>query len=196
MLNAPTQQQRVLPPEGTHMARCIGLIHVGTVPVEWNNQTKMLDKIRLTFELPEELHEFKEGDREKLFTISREFTLSLGDKSNLYPIIEGIEGYIPEEVRSSYDVETLIGKECLVSIKHKKTGKGSTYASLESTSSLMKGQKCPKAFNPYKVLTYEKWDQEYFDKLPDFIKDSMKTSTQYKEKFGVEEVIDESEVPF
>lgn len=193
MLNAPKAQQKILPPEGTHMARCVGLIYLGTIEGEWQGKPIYQDKIRLTFELPEELYEFKEGEGKKPFTISREFTLSLADKSNLYPIVEGIEGYIPEEVRASYDVENLVGKECLISIKHKKSAKGTTYASLESTSSLMKNQKCPKAVNPLKILTYDKWNQEYFDSLPSFIRESMMSSKQFIAKFGAQPELPDDE---
>ena len=51
---------RTLPPEGTHIARVIGLINIGTIKEEYMGELKEQQKIRLTFELPEELHVFKE----------------------------------------------------------------------------------------------------------------------------------------
>ena len=89
-LVAPRSQERILAPEGTHKARLVGLVQLGTVPVEWAGETKWLEKVRLTFELPEELHKFKEDETEKPVVISQEYTLSMGEKSNLRPVVEGI----------------------------------------------------------------------------------------------------------
>lgn len=183
MLNAPKQTQRTLPPVGTHIARCIGLIYLGTVKTEWQGQEKWLDKVRLTWELPEELHSFKDGEDKKPFVVSREFTLSMGDKSNLYPIVSGIVGDIPEDVRNSFDHEELVGTTCLLTLVHKESPNGK-YALITTTAPLMKSMKAPEAINESKILTYENWDQEYFDSLPDFIKDKMKGSKQYVKKFG------------
>jgi hypothetical protein len=50
---------------------------------------KMTDKIRLGFELCNETKEFVEGESEKSFSISREFTYSFGAKGDLRPFIDG-----------------------------------------------------------------------------------------------------------
>jgi hypothetical protein len=195
MLNAPKSQPRVLCPAGTHKARCVGLIYEGTVKTEWQGKEMWQDKIRLTFELPEKLAEFN-GEK-KPFVISREFTLSLGEKSNLLPIVEGIVGFLPPEVVESFNVEDLLGKTCLISVKHKTTPKGE-YASLETASPLMEGMEVPAQFNPTTLLTYENWQQEVFDKLPAFIKEKMQGSKQYVAKFGKTETddIQPDDIPF
>lgn len=201
MLNAPKQTQRTLPPTGTHIARCVGLIQIGTIKTEYMGEEKWLEKIRLTFELPQKLHAFKEGEPKKPFVVSKECTLSLGDKSVLYPIVRGIFGDIPEDVRNSFDIEEILGKACLITITHEESKNG-RYAQLVSTSPLMEGMEVPEAINPIKLLTYEKWDKDYFNSLPDFIKDKMKGSKQYEKHFGAdpriteEEQIDPNEVPF
>lgn len=202
-LTAPKSQERIIAPEGTLKARCISLIQIGTIPVEWAGETKWMEKIRLTFELPEELHKFKnkEGvEEEKPLVISQEYTLSMGEKSNLRPVVEGIIGTsLHQEEADSFDVETIIGMPCLLNIKHKKSAKGSTFPIIETATPLMKKMTVPDAINPLKVLTYDKWDQKEFDKLPSFIQDRMKTSKQYEEKFGKQEKledIDADAVPF
>jgi hypothetical protein len=70
-------------PTGNHVARLYEIIHVGTIPTTWQGQEKMTDKIRLGFELCNEKKEFKEGEGEKPFSISREFTYSFGAKGTL-----------------------------------------------------------------------------------------------------------------
>lgn len=198
MLTAPKTQERLLAPAGTHIARCVSLIHIGTVKTDWQGQEKWVDKIRLGFELSSELHVFKEGEEAKPFTVSKEYTLSLGDKSNLYPIVKGIVGDIPEDVRFSFDIEELIGKPCLLTISHKDSQNGK-FVSIDTASPLMKGMTAPEQVNKSVVLTYEKWDKELFNSLPDFIKDKMKGSRQYESMFKSEnegEVIDHNEIPF
>jgi hypothetical protein len=191
-LIAPKSAPRVLPPEGTHIARCVGLIHIGTIETPFG----MSNKIRLTWELPEELHEFKQGDGEKPFTISAKYTLSLAEKSNLLPIVEGMMGFIPEDVRESFNMEDLVGIASLLSVKYEKTKKGTEYASIASTAQLMKNQKAPEQFNSSKILTYEKWNQEYFDTLPDFIKLEMESSKEFQEMKGIKEDDNGENVPF
>ena len=201
-LVAPRSQERILAPEGTHKARLVGLVQLGTVPVEWAGETKWLEKVRLTFELPEELHKFKEDEPEKPVVISQEYTLSMGEKSNLRPVVEGIINItLQDKEADSFDVETLLGLPCLLSIKHKKSGKGNTFAVIETATPLMKKMVVPEAINPIKKLTYENWSQEEFDKLPTFIQDKMKSSRQYVKKFGVQpelpaDEVNESEIPF
>ena len=200
-LQAPKQTQRVIPPEGTLKARCISLIQIGTVPVEWAGETKWLEKIRLTFELPEELHKFKDGEDEKPLVISQEYTLSMGEKANLRPVVEGIIGTsLHQEEADSFDVETIVGMPCLLNVKHKKSAKGNVFPIIETATPLMKKMTVPEAINPLKVLTYEKWNQDEFNKLPSFIQDRMKTSKQYTEKFGaqpeLEEEVDANSIPF
>ena len=196
-LKAPqSNTPRILINEGTHIARCIELIHIGTVQGQYMGEQKIFNKIRLKFELPEETHVFKEGEEAKPLVISQEFTLSMGKKSNLRPIVEGIIGAgLTDEEAYNFDHEQLVGMACLVNIKHGKTAKGNEYAKIASTSGLMKGQSCKPPFNPMKILTYDKWDEEYFQKLPDFIKDTMKASAEYKILKGTNEV-DVDSVPF
>lgn len=182
MLKAPKQpQNKVLAPAGTHLATCIGLIQVGTVKTEYMGEEKWIEKVRLTFELPTELHVFKEGEEPKPFVVSMEFSHSMGPKSNLRPIVEGIIGVdLKDEEAYSFDLEELLGKPCLITIAHQESKAGNKYILIKSTAPLMKGMEVPKQINPSRILTYEKWDAEYFNSLPDFIKDKMKESKQYR----------------
>jgi hypothetical protein len=172
---------RTLPKAGTHIARVVGFIYMGTISGEYLGQPLVNQKIRLTWELPEELHAFKEGEDAKPLVHSEEYTLSMGKKSKLRPVVEGMIGVsLTDEEAYGFDVETLLNQPCLVSIKIEETKTGAKFAKIASTSPLMKGQVCKEAFNPIKKLTYEAWDQAQFDALPKFIKDKMVTSKEYK----------------
>jgi hypothetical protein len=64
----------------------------------------------------------------------------------------------------------------------------------------MKGTVCPAQITKTQVLSFEKWDEKYFESLPSFIKDKIMTSREYKLMKGikVEEAttVDEDEIPF
>jgi hypothetical protein len=73
----------------------------------------------------------------------------------------------------------------------------------------MKGQVCPPQVNPSFILSYDDFDEKKFDSLPDFVKDKMKTSTEYqqmknpnKDKFlgddgkPLQDIDEESDLPF
>jgi hypothetical protein len=66
-----------LVPAGNHVARLYGILHIGTNSFEYMGETK--------FELSNEREVFKEGEEAKPFSISREFGLTMGQKSNLRP---------------------------------------------------------------------------------------------------------------
>lgn len=201
MLKAPTNNTpRILAPEGTHIATCIGLIQIGTVKTEYLGEEKWIEKVRITFELPEELHEFKEGEDKKPLVVSQEYSHSMGSKSNLRPIVEGILGIaLHDEEAYNFDLEEIIGKSCLITLAHNESKKGTKYVVIKSTAPLMKNMTKPAQINPSKILTYEKWDKDYFSSLPDFIKEAIQGSKQYKIAFGTQEKVEEistEDIPF
>lgn len=196
----PETAPRILAPKGTHLATVIGIIQIGTVETEYMGEKKWVEKVRITFELPEELHAFKEGDEKRPLVVSQEYTHSMGSKSNLRPIVEGIlDVALRDEEAYAFDLEELIGKSCLITLTHEESKKGNIYVVVKSTAPLMKSMTAPAQINPSRILTYENWDQGYFDSLPDFIKDKMKGSKQYKIAFGTAgkmEEIGADEIPF
>jgi len=45
---------RELVPAGSHVARCYSMIHIGTIETTYMDETKLQNKVRLTFEIPAE----------------------------------------------------------------------------------------------------------------------------------------------
>lgn len=166
---------------GTYPARCYSMIHIGTIEENILGQTKKLNKVRITWELPTELKVFKEEDGERPYSISKEFTLSMNEKATLRKFLESWRGKgFTEKESESFDVTALLGKPCLLSIIHKTAKNGNTYAEISSVSTLPKGMTCPAQINPSFEFTYNPFSLEKFDSLPDFLKDKMKQSEEYK----------------
>lgn len=200
---------RTIAPAGTHIARVIGLIYIGTIETEFKGEKKSLYKVRITWELPNKTHEFRPGEGQKPFTVSKEYTFSMGKKSNLRPVVEGIIGTsLTDEEAFGFDLNTIIGLPCLISLTHDE-GETGKYVVINGTSQLLEGVVCPPQVNETKVLEYgTNWNQAYFDSLPDFIKDKIKSSKEYGLKMDLDgmrkkapeqvdsETINPNDIPF
>lgn len=167
-------------PTGTHVMRCYRMIELGTVTSDFQGETKQLKKVRLEWELPNELHEFKEGEGERPFSIGKEFTLSMHEKSNLRILLESWRGKrFTDEEAKCFDVTKLLGQPCMGSIiETKKNDK--IYNNLSNVSTLPKGIVCPKQINESFVLSYDDFDMDKFKKLPEFIRKKMETTPEFK----------------
>jgi hypothetical protein len=169
-------------PSGSYPARCYSMVHIGTIEETILGTTKKLNKVRITWELPTELKVFKEENGEQPMVISKEFTLSMHEKATLRNFLKNWRGKdFTEEEAKAFDIEKLIGAPCLLNITHKTKKDGSgVYAEIGSVSTMPKGYTCPEPINPQFVFTYDNFDKEKFDSLPDFLKNKMVNSDEYK----------------
>lgn len=167
---------------GSYVARCYQMLHIGTIPSEWKGEAKLRNLVRITFELPSELKVFKEGQEPKPVAISAEYTLSLGEKSKLRPVLEGWRGKkFTEEEAKDFDVSKLLGVPAMIGVMHNEKG----YAEIASISGLPKGVECPAQINPSQIFDYdENFDIELLEKLPEFIKKKIKSSIEYQKQMG------------
>ena len=188
LIKSKNENKREIVPSGTHIAICYSMIHIGTVEWEWQGETKHSDKIRLSFELPNEMRDF--GGEEKPMAISKEYTLSLHEKSNLRRDLEGWRGksFTKEEL-NRFDVTNLLGKSCNVSIIHKKSKSGNEFAQIGSISGISKGTKCPEQINESFIFNYEdNFNAEWLEQQPDWIQDQIKGTDEYKSKIKTDDI--------
>ncbi len=167
---------------GTYVARCYSMIHMGTIKESYMGEEKFVNKVRLTFELPTELKVYKEENGEQPAVLSKEFTLSLSEKSNLRAFLNSWRGKaLTEDECKAFDIAVLAGKPCTLSVIHK-TSKvsGKTYAEISSIGAVMKGMEVPPLMNPQIVFSVTNFDQVAFDSFPDFIKEKIQSSNEYK----------------
>ena len=169
-------------PSGSYPARCYSMIHLGTIEENILGTVKKLNKVRITWELPTELKVFKEENGEQPHVISKEFTLSLHEKATLRNFLKNWRGKdFTEDEAKAFDIEKLVGAPCMLNITHKKSKDGSkTYAEIGSVSTLPKGLACPPQINESFIWTYENFDATKFGQLPDYLKNKMVNSDEYK----------------
>jgi hypothetical protein len=187
-LTPPKKNQSFDPvPTGNHVARLYEIIHIGTIPTTWQGQEKMTDKIRLGFELCNETKEFKEGEGEKPFSISREFTYSFGAKGNLRPFIDGMTG--TKMVDGEHpDLEALLGEACLLNVVHTEKD-GNTYANIQGASPLPKGMEAPDLFNTPRLVDINSTPWDEINALPDFILKKMYSSEEFSNRKRADEML-------
>jgi hypothetical protein len=196
-----TKTQREILEEATYPARIYEYVHLGTQKGEWEGRETNYYKIRFTFEFPTEKRVFKEENGEQPMVMSFDATLSLNEKANLRKLSEACVGKMTDAEATNFDVDTLLGKACLISVAHKPPKDGIVYAYIAGFMPLMKGLVVDKQINDSKMLTFENWNQELFDSLPQFVKDKITASPEYKRMNEVVtgnngEVVDISTIPF
>ena len=178
---------RELIPAGNYIARCYKMIEIGTVPTEYLGVEKMTHKVRFGWELPLELKVFKPENGEQPLVIDKEYTLSLADKSNLRRDLKSWRGkdFTPAEAEL-FDVTKLLGVPCMLNIIHIAGKKDPTkfYEAISSISPMPKGFVCPAQIYETFVFDFENFDKAKFDSLPQFIREMIATSNEYKSLHG------------
>lgn len=197
----PQKTQREIMPAGNYPARVYEIIELGTQKGTWMGEEKISHKIRISFEFPTEKRVFSEDKGEQPYVISKEMALALGDLAGLRKIIEAIDGKkLTDAEAVNYDVTTILGKPLLVTVTHTEPNEqGIVYANATTFSPLIKGLTVEPLINEPKVLTFESWDENLFLNLPEFIREKIVSSPEYKalksEKFEVPVVhVDTGEV--
>ena len=170
---------RTLAPAGNHIARCYSMIHIGTVDTDYMGELKQLNKVQITWELPNELHVFKEENGEQPFVISKEYTLSMHEKANLRKDLESWRGKgFTEMEAESFDITNLLSIPCMLNVIHKTSQKGNDYATVSGITPVPKGLDCPEQINPsFEFNFFEEFGN--LEKLPEWLRDKIKKTPEY-----------------
>lgn len=180
--------QRELIPAGNYIARCYQLIEIGTVTDNVMGRTTTSKKVRIGWELPEELKVFDGVERP--LAIAVEYTLSTGKKATLRAILASWRGKdFTEDEAKGFDITKLIGATCMLNIIHKAgvADPSKMYEKIAGITPLPKGMKAAKAFNKPFILSYDAWDKELFMLLPEFIQNRMKDSAEFQKMLRPDE---------
>lgn len=175
-ISEQTQTQRKLTPRGTHVARCVAVVDLGTAPDTYDEKTTVKRKLSLTWEFPKQLIE-KDGETFPM-QLSRTFTASLFKESAFRGIIDPWLAPTADEIKN-FNPSILAGKECLVSVIHETKQSGDTVDKVSSVSSLPDGTNVPETGT-------EPWEYDpekptvNFDRLREWQQKRVRTSEEYK----------------
>lgn len=165
------------PPIGTHVARCIKVIDLGTQRGEYQGKATIKRQLIIGWELPNEL--MTEGDHTgKPFGVSKFYTASLNEKATLRADLANWRGrdFTPQEL-SGFDPKNVLGKCCMVSL----TLNDKQKARVTGVMALPKGMQVPDAVNPLVYFSLDDFDIRVYDALPEGFKKMISASPEYQQ---------------
>lgn len=159
---------------GVYIAVCVGVVSLGEQYSEFYK--KYQEKVRFVWAIPDETYEESGEIKEK--QISKDFTISYDRRGNLRPFLETWNccTYSDDEF-IGLEFNDQIGKPCQLQVSLDKTGE---YANITLVMPLPKGMTAPKSITrPFK-FDIRHWNESEFESLPDWAKEKIKKSTEYK----------------
>jgi hypothetical protein len=163
-------------PEGVHTAQCYAIVDLG---IHYSEKfDKKAHKVQIMWELPDEKYEHEGEELPRV--ISKEYTLSLGEKANLRKDLQAWRGKtFTEEELQGFDLKNVLGKGCQLQIIHTEKN-GKTYSNIASIMGLPKGMKMGEPIND--AIYFDLEDPNALsdmDILPAWVQDKIKASETY-----------------
>jgi hypothetical protein len=165
------------PPVGLHVARCIGIIDLGTQKGEYQGKPNIKRECVVRWELPSTTM----GDG-RPFVVLKFYTASLGEKANLRKDLVNWRGkeFTAEELMG-FDEKNLLDKPCMLTL----TKKGERVR-VTGISQKPREVTLPDRVNEleYFSLEPERFDRKTFEQLSDYFKGKILLSPEWAELNG------------
>lgn len=171
--------KRELIPAGIKTAVCSGIIDLGEQETTWKDKTKTSYRVMFLWEIPKETVETENGPVPR--TVSKQFTNSLHEKSNLRKMLQGWRGVpFPNDNNINFDLSEMLGKPCMLTVIHEtsKTS-GETYAKVDNIMGLPEGLEAPKASRIISFDLDAPDALETLELLPEWVQNRVKQSKTY-----------------
>jgi hypothetical protein len=181
-------------PAGVHIGRCYSLIDLGTQLTDGQYGQKQQHKIRIGWEL---FGEDEDGQpltvqmpdgSDMPMTISKSYTVSLHEKSNLRKELAAWRGRdLSDEEAKAFDVSKLLGVYCMVNVTVSETN-GKTYsnvAGLTPIPSALKNSK-PAPVHENVLFNLDNPDMKVFEKFHEKLQETIKKSPEWAKAQGME----------
>lgn len=200
-------------PAGMHLARCYRIIDLGTQKSEFEGNVKFVRKIKFVWEVhgTDDSGEPIVTDKGEPFVITKDYTLSWGEKANLRKDLEAWRGkpFSADEQRR-FDIKNVLDKFCMINVQHKprRTGDG-VYANIVNVTPVPAALKnsMPAGFNKAQMFTLGEPDMDMFETFSDYLKTQIKESPEWKALFspknepksnqkGADDDFGDDEIPF
>ena len=162
---------------GVHKSRCIKVIDLGTQKNDFEGNISWKRQVLVIWETPDQTNETSEP-----ITISKFYTLSLHEKSNLGIDLTSWRGRpFSETEKKGFDISKLIGHTCLLNVIQ-----GNKNNKIGSIMPLPKGDKIAEQYHTgvvFDLEKYQKGQKEVFNQLSEGIRNIILRS---KELEGLE----------
>lgn len=192
MIIKDTQGDYTPAPAGTHVARCISVIDMGTQRDTFEGRTKEQHRVMLAWELCEEMLE-RDG-KQFPHIIHKEYTASLNKKATLRQHLDAWRGRgFTEQELEGFELANVIGAPCIITILHKENSDGQTRAKITSVAALMKGTRAPEMHN--KPIHYDlaMGKNATFEQVPEWIRKKILNCLEWTTRPATGETVAEPE---
>ena len=190
-------------PEGAHPAICDMFADLGLQETSGKYAGKVQHKIYIRWQIPGlRLSYEKDGaTHEGPMTIGSTYTLSLHEKAALRKVLQSWRGKAFTEAElKKFDVTTIVGKPCLLSVAHAPKDGGGVYANIMAVMSVPPGLTVPAIEG--KALIYDADNMGSFEELRPWLQEKIKAQKLPEEADKANDPdswradVDDSEVPF
>ena len=164
---------------GTYSAVCCELIDLGLQYNEaWKTSSR---KVLVGWEVVGETVNVNGEAQPRIF--SKTYTASLNEKAALRKDLNAWRGRpFNEEELKAFDLKTIVGVPCMLTIVHQQSQNGKTYANLASIGGIPKGFPKPGRTVEPTIYDIDENDPAVVDTLPAWIADIIKASPSYAER--------------
>jgi hypothetical protein len=166
-------------PEGNHVAVCASIIDKGTQVVSYAGQPdKQQRKVRISWEISGESRE--DG---KPFYVSKNYTLSSNEKSNLRKDLESWRGVRFTQADfgpGGFQLKNVLGVGCMLNVVHSDGER--VFPNIASIAKMPKGMKSPQLTEApiYFSLEPDEYDPRVFAGLHDKAKEEIMQSPEWQ----------------
>lgn len=181
-----------LPPVegGTYPAVCVGIVDLGEQHSELFKNYR--DMVLIIWELPGLTVEV-DGE-EKPRWLSRDFSASLNEKSNLHKFLVPWRGrpFTDEELgeEGGFDLTEMLGKGCFLNVSVETKDDGSAFNKINAVMAFPAGMVAPVSQSELITFDMDAWDDMVLGKLPEWVQERIKKSTQYQKLHTPQDEVD------
>ena len=162
-------------PEGSHPAVCDMFVDFGLQETTGKYAGKIQHKVYLRWQIPSlRLNYEKDGQKvEGPMSIGSTYTLSLHEKAALRKLLTQWRGraFTQEELRK-FDVTTVVGAPCLISVSHNPKQDGGVYANVDGAIKIPAGMEPPVLEG--ETIIYDQDNQGTYEQLRPWMQEKLK----------------------
>lgn len=177
-------------PAGMHLARLYRIIDLGTQKSEFDGNVNFLHKVKFVWEI----HGDDDSgapivtDKGEPMIITKDYTLSWGEKANLRKDLEAWRGKpFTTDEQKRFDLKNVLDKWCMVNVQHKPRLKGGVYANVVSVTPVptaVRNAGLPDGFNKPEIFTISEPDMNMFNGFGDYLKKTIEASPEWQALLG------------
>ena len=195
-LKAKRKPANNIPPldGGTYMSVCVGVIDLGEQyrKLDKQKQGKYAEECMFIFEIPSERVQV-DGEDKPRWLSSKRYTVSLHERSALYQMLTSWRGKALSDAEldpagDGFDLMQMAGQGAMLSVSVAEKDDGSLKNKIEAVTGFPKGIAPPQPESEILVFDADDPDMEVFGKLPEWIQDVIRKSTQFADNAPDEKV--------